>query len=380
MMVAKLRLNNFRNYAALELELGQGPVVLYGKNGAGKTNLLESVFYLASLRSFRTFRERDLLRCGSDSFAVWARVKRRASWVDLRVCYHGPGRKEAFVGESKARSAADFIGRLAVVAFSPEDLDMIKGSPAVRRRFLDIGLAQSSPVYLADLTRYSKALAQRNALLARAGPLGAKNSGLAGLLDAWDDQLAEYGASIARYRRSSLARLSDLSAGVHSIISDGRETLSLRYRPSVEGSDAADPAVGKAVLFEALAARRDKDAAVGATSAGPHRDDFAFVVDGADARSFASQGQQRTAVLAVKVAQLHLMHQEIGDWPVLLLDDVASELDHLRRNSIPAVVPPEVQVIATTTELDRLTAAAGPEWRRFLVDGGQVVATDGGRP
>lgn len=372
-MVYKLRLNNFRNYEALELELGQGSAVFYGKNGAGKTNLLESVFYLASLRSFRTVRERDLLRYGCDSFAVWARVRRRASWVDLRVCYHGPRRKEAFVGESKARSAGDFIGRLAVVAFSPEDLDMIKGSPAVRRRFLDIGLAQSSPVYLADLARYSKTLAQRNALLVKAGLPAAKNPGLAGLLDAWDDQLAEYGASIARYRGWWLARLSDLSARFHSIISDGKETLSLQYRPSVEGSDAADPASGKAALLEALAVRREKDFAVGATSAGPHRDDFAFVVDGVDARSFASQGQQRTAVLAAKIGQLHLMRQNIGDWPVLLLDDVASELDTLRRNSILAVVPPEVQVIATTTELDRLAAAHGSEWRRFLVDGGRVV-------
>lgn len=373
MHVARLVLSNFRNYRDLALELSPRVNAFVGANGQGKTNLLEALHVLATGRSPRGARDAELVLAGESALRIWARVERAEGPVeiDLRI---GPSvRRQLRLNGLPHRRMTDLVGRLAVVFFGPDDLLLLKGPPSGRRRFLDILLSQVSPAYLHHLQRFSRALAQRNRLLRQVQAGRAPRDEI----EAWEEPLVESGAEITVRRVRAVSALAPVAAEQHRLISGGTEELEVAYAPAVLEVDraAADgpPAVGR-ILRHELERRRGEEIARAVTLVGPHRDDVALRIGGSDARAFASQGQQRTAVLALKLAELAYMRQVLGEPPVLLLDDVVSELDPDRRRHLLRAVDGGVQVLLTSTDPQDLAVQAWvPGHRLFEVRAGLVV-------
>lgn len=372
MHVARLALRNFRNYRDLALELSPGVNAFVGANGQGKTNLLEALHLLATGRSQRGAKDPELILAGEGEMRVWARVERTEGTVeiDLQIATH-LGRRLRLNGQPQRRMA-DLVGRLAVVFFGPDDLQVLKGPPAERRRFLDILLSQVSPAYLHHLQRYSRALAQRNRLLRQVQGGHASRDELA----AWDEPLAQSGAEITVRRVRALTSLAPVAAEQHRLISGGVEELAVAYAPALPGVESAaaeGPAAVGQILQHELERRRGEEIARAVTLVGPHRDDVALRIGGNDARAFASQGQQRTAILALKLAELTYMREVLGEPPVLLLDDVVSELDRDRRRHLLRAVDSGVQTLLTSTDPQDLAVRAWvPGHRLFEVRAGLV--------
>lgn len=353
MHVVHLHLQSFRNYATLDLTFSPGLNVLWGQNAQGKTNLLEAVFLLATGKSPRTTRDGDLVRWGDPGFLLRAQVQRRTGTLDLELTYQHDRRKNLRINGVPERRIAALVGRLAAVFFSPDDLLLIKGPPAGRRRFLDVLLCQAYPAYLHALQVYQRVLEQRNGLLRG---LAATGSAPGSLLDVLDEQLVAAGAEVTARRIAAVRQLATLAASYHAALSAGREALALCYETELWDPTGPDPSPAelRPRLLALLQQRRRQELARGATAAGPHRDDLAVAIDGRDARLFASQGQQRTAVLALKLAELRFLHAELQEPPVLLLDDVASELDPGRRRHLLAAVGQGAQILLTCTDMSDL--------------------------
>lgn len=376
MHLAALTLHDFRNYDHLQIRFSPGLNIIHGDNAQGKTNLLESVYFLATGRSHRTSQDKDLVRQGAPALHLKAQVQRQTGDLDLELSYALEGRKNLKINGIPERKIAKLVGRLAVVLFSPDDLQLVKGPPAGRRRFLDIELSQVSSNYLYNLQLYNRVMQQRNTVLRHALETGQPLD----MLAVYDEQFLDAGAQIVSRRLEAIQRLTQLAAQYHHTLSDGREGLSLRYDSAVwRPGDSADlQSVHERLAAELKRVRRD-EMRRGQTMAGPHRDDVAFVIDGQDARLYASQGQQRTAVLALKFAELDFMREQIGEFPVLLLDDVASELDPTRRHFLINSVQTGVQTFVSCTDLEDLTARTWPEEHRlFRVRRGTVELQDRG--
>jgi DNA replication and repair protein RecF len=410
--LSQLALANFRNYRRLGLELAPGVAVFCGQNGQGKTNLLEAVYVLATTKSPRTRVERELVtwRRGEDDleggtgappFArVEGRVKRREGEVHLEVLFIGEptgpeqnGAPEAgAAGEVTGRlvrtikvnglptRAADLLGQLTVVYFGPEDVALVGGPPAGRRRYLDLANSQVAPLYLRALQQYNRVLLQRNLVLRqvreRRQPLAA--------LEPWTDQLVRTGVFILRHRLRMLATISERARAIFSELAGTSQNLQLAYRSTVcnvpDGLGQAAQSGELAMRYRArqgqLAAREVEQAV---SLVGPHRDDFAFLLDGVDLHAYGSRGQQRLAVLALKLAEADWMRTETGEMPVLLLDDVLSELDPPRRHYVLDRIAPargetgaaeSRQVWITTTETTSFPAAFLAAAQRFSIDAG----------
>lgn len=370
MHLASLKLHDFRNYQEQTLDFSPGLNVIFGDNAQGKTNLLEAIHFLATGRSQRTAQDRDLVRQGATALQLRAHVCRRTGDLTLDLTYVAEGRKSLKINGVPEPKIAKLVGRLAVVYFGPDDLQLIKGPPANRRRFLDIELSQVSANYLHHLQVYNRVLAQRNSLLRDIAEKGHP----AGMLDVWDEQLVAAGAEIVARRVHAMDRISALAAQYHSTLADARESLTLDYQSSAwePGQPVAVNTIAQR-MSEQLRRVRSDDLRRSQTTTGPHRDDIIFRIDGRDARLFASQGQQRTAVLALKFAELGYMRAELDEYPVLLLDDVASELDPNRRHFLLNSVQDEVQSFVTCTDLTDLTAREWPaNHRLFHVKAGTV--------
>lgn len=373
MRVTQLVLRDFRNYREQAIRLGPGLNAFIGANAQGKTNLLEALHLLATGRSHRGARDADLVRSGADSFYVEARVERRGTTVQLDFSVGAaPGRRVRLDGIPQRRMS-DLVGQLAVVFFGPDDLQLLKGPPAGRRRLLDILLAQVSPAYLHELQRYTRALAQRNRLLRQVGAGEAAPA----LLDAWDEPLLDAAAELTVRRVRALDALGPAAAGQHRRIAGAAEELDIAYSPAVPGlTELAreGPSAVRERLRGELQRRRREEIARSATLVGPHRDDIAIRIAGRDARAFASQGQQRTAVLALKLAELAYMTDLLGEPPVLLLDDVVSELDPHRRRHLLGAVQHHVQTLLTATDAQDLAVRRWPaDYRLFRVEAGTVA-------
>lgn len=368
MQVVELHLRNFRNYREQGMRFAPGCNILYGANGAGKTNVLEALFFLATLRSHRTSRDQELLRWGGDSLSVHAQVRRSASRQTLDVQLTEERRKRVRINGQAQTKLSDFIGQLNAVLFAPEDLQLLKGPPAGRRRLLDVSLAQSSRAYLHHLQEYHRALAQRNALLRTGMTLATADA----LLDVWDEPLVLHGAQIIRHRVLAVERWHAFAAEYHRFLSDGREELTIRYGCSL-GTDADETSAES--FRSRLAASRREELLRGTTLVGPHRDDLEVAISGRDARHYASQGQQRSAILAIKFAELRRMAEETGETPVLLLDDVTSELDANRRSFLLQAVAGHLQVFITTTGLADLDHRWLEGAALFQVEEGSLTGT-----
>ena len=365
MIVECLKLRDFRNYGELELRPHPGINLLFGQNGSGKTNLLEAVHYCALGRSHRTSQDREVVRKGCDASAVGVTVARNTGRheIAVKLMPNGIKRKQVFVDRKRATRLSDMMGRLQCVIFSPEDLMLVKDGPALRRRFLDMMLSQMSTAYFLALQQYQKALDQRNALLRDARKTGRMNIAL---MDAFEQGMAEHSEMIVRQRKRIIDQLARVAGDKYGAISGReRELFALNYRACLP--DSTD-FVTKA--REILAKTRQEDMLRGTTSFGVHREDMDLLLMGRDMKLFASQGQIRTAVLSMKLAQMEIFQQESGEEPVLLLDDVMSELDMTRRKRLLQEIS-HVQTFVTCTDESDLDGCG--EKRTYLVS----MGTDG---
>jgi DNA replication and repair protein RecF len=349
MRILTLRLHQFRNYESACLRPAAGVTVLHGANAQGKTNLIEALYLCCVGRSHRTRRDADLVRWGAAAARVDAEAMREDGphGVSVVLTPAQARKKQVRVNGAPVQRLGEMMGHLNAVLFSPEDLRLVKDGPEGRRRFLDMEMSQLQPAYFYALQRYARALAQRNDLL-RQLAAGRSSSALPDTLDAWDEQLAHFGGQIVQRRRAYMARLSERARAIHAELSGGREDLILGYGTAVPD---------EAGLLAQLRARRADDLRRGTTGLGPHRDDFSMLLNGHEARAFASQGQQRTIALALKLSELDVMHEALGEWPMLLLDDVMSELDAARRLMLVGRMD-KVQTIITCTRLEDLGGAA----------------------
>jgi DNA replication and repair protein RecF len=354
--LVSLTLRNYRNYARLQLELGPHLNVFLGQNAQGKTNLLESVAILALSSSPRARRESDLIGPLSAAATVEAVAESSGRRVELsfQVAREADRTQKSIRVDGVARRAVDLPGEVQATLFWPEDLSLVKGGPEHRRRFLNEMLVQVVKGYGRTLARYRRVLDQRNHLLRQVATGQQPRAGL----ELWDEELAALGAELVSARAGAVAELAPLAAAGHAAISSG-EQLSLGY--------AGPPPDLPAALRAAL----DEDLRRGSTGVGPHRDDLEVAIDGVDARSFASQGQQRTAVVSLKLAESDLIERRSGERPILLLDDVLSELDAARRQELLARVGEGGQVIVTSVE-------AGP-FPSALIERASVRCISGGR-
>ncbi len=350
MRATRLQLHNFRNYVRADVRPCPGITVFHGDNAQGKTALLEAIYLCCTGRSHRTKHDKELVRWREPKGRVQLDVERIDGSHEIDIGLFAQSRKQVKVGGSAIARTGELMGHVNGVLFSPEDLALVKDGPAERRRFIDMELSQIRPAYYYALQRYTRALAQRGALL-REIPI---KQTMVSLLNDWDEQLALTGAEIIEHRRAFLSKLDAVAGEIHRDITDGREKLRLRYEASL-GSDETGAGLARDFL-RALTAARDLDLRRQTTTVGPHRDDLALILDGVDARVYGSQGQQRTCALSLKLSELSVMREQTGEWPILMLDDVMSELDPGRRRQLFARLS-GVQTLVTTTDPSDLGGA-----------------------
>ena len=339
MIIESIELKNFRNYERLDIDFSPKTNILYGQNARGKTNILEAAYMSGTSKSHKGSRDKEIIRFDQDEAHIRTRVIKNEKNYQIDIHLKKNGRKGIAVNHVPLRKAADIFGILNIIFFSPEDLNIIKSSPSERRRFLDSELCQIDKIYLSDLTAYNKVLSQRNSLLKDIyfHPDSRKT------LDVWDEQLVNYGKKIINTRRKFVNEISHIVTDMHSSISGGVEELFVSYEPDVEDIFFTDE----------LIKNREKDIRNGSTSVGPHRDDLIFLIDGVDIRKYGSQGQQRTCALSLKLSEIDLVEETIGEKPVLLLDDVMSELDSNRQNDLLNSLE-DMQILLTCTGVDEL--------------------------
>lgn len=348
MKLEHLTLHNYRNYADVDTDFSPQINVLIGENAQGKTNLLEAVYVLALARSHRTNNDRELIRFGEDFARVNGCIGRSSGPMQLELVISTQG-KRARVNQIEQPKLSQYLGKFNVVLFAPEDLAIVKGSPANRRRFINMEFGQMSPKYLYNLTQYRTMLKQRNAYLKQLKYHQAKDLVYLSVLS---DQLAAYGAELTAAREQLLHQMADFAAVIHSGISKGQEKLTFEYRSQVPPSARGDVKTAYKALQDLYSEHQSREIDQGTSLVGAHRDDVAFIVNGKDVANFGSQGQQRTTALAVKLAEIDLMKAQTGEYPVLLLDDVLSELDDTRQTHLLKAIQNKVQTFLTTTSLD----------------------------
>lgn len=376
MYLRSLHLRHFRNYRDQEITFDAPKTILVGENAQGKTNLLEAVELLATLRSRRAARDRELVYQEERQAQIAATVERLGVAHELVMELRSSGRRSLKVDGQVLRRQADFLGQVNAVVFSSLDLELVRGAPETRRHWLDGVLLQLEPVYLGLVEQYRQILRQRNALLKQdPAAAGDKFSQMA----FWDAQLATTGSRIMRRRARLLQRLEPLAAHWHRVISGGRETLTLTYRPQVPLPDPqASPEVIQAQFLAEIRAKAAAEHSLGSSLVGPHRDEVELCINGAAARAYGSQGQQRTLVLALKLAELELIEQVVRDPPLLLLDDVLAELDLQRQNQLLEAIQERVQTLVTTTHLGSFDASWLKAAQILQVQGGQLFPSKTG--
>jgi len=347
MIIKSIELSNFRNYENMQISFDEGINILYGKNAQGKTNILESAYLCATTKSHKGSKDKEMIRFGCEEGHVRCLVEKKEKTFQIDLHLRSIGTKGVAINKMPIKRAVDLFGILNIILFSPEDLNIIKNGPAERRRFIDTELCQLDKVYLDNLTKYNKTLNQRNHLLKEMY----YRPDLKDTLPVWEEQLMEYGKQIIKRRMKFIEDLNEIIVEIHSRITGGKEHIVMKYEPSVTEED----------YERKLNENRDKDYKMASTSVGPHRDDMLFEVDGIDIRKYGSQGQQRTAALSLKLSEIEFVKNTIHDHPILLLDDVLSELDSDRQNYLLNSIH-DIQTIITCTGLDEFVK------NRFQID------------
>lgn len=337
MIIESVELKNYRNYKELHMNFDQGTNLLYGDNAQGKTNILESIYVCATTKSHRGSKDKEIIGFGEDESHM--KITIRKNNVPYRIDMHLRMNKTKGVAINgiPIHKASELFGIVNVVFFSPEDLNIIKNGPSERRRFIDMELCQLNKLYVHSLVQYNKIITQRNKLLKDIFHKPEYEE----TLDIWDLQLLSYGKEIIRYREDFIATLNDIIKEIHYNLSGEKEELIIKYEPNVE----------KENFEHALKKSRPQDLKQKMTLTGPHKDDIIFYVNKIDIRKFGSQGQQRTAALSLKLAEIEIVKKIVKDYPILLLDDVLSELDKNRQEHLLSVIN-HVQTIITCTGLE----------------------------
>jgi DNA replication and repair protein RecF len=351
---------NYRNYKSLNITLGKNVNVFMGDNAQGKTNILEAIYYCAFSKSHRTSKDRDLINWNSDSAYISLLVGKDRLDKNIDINILKDGKKAIKINKIKVSKIGELFGNFNVVMFSPEDLKIIKDSPGIRRKFIDMELCQLNPKYYYNLVQYNKILNERNVIL--------KNRNLdKEILDIYDIQLANYGHHIVIDRINYINKLNFYGKDVHREISSGKENIEFRYISTIKDLENI-----KVNFYETLKKNRKKDIEKGITSIGPHRDDFIVLINDIDTKSFGSQGQQRSAVLTMKFSSLKIIKEITSEYPVLLLDDVLSELDFNRKRYILSTIG-EIQTIITCTGIEDITNYLDNTSRLFKVKDGEIL-------
>lgn len=337
MIIKSIELSNFRNYESLNIQFCDGTNILYGDNAQGKTNILEAAYLSGTTKSHKSIKDKEMIRFHCEDAHIRTIVEKNDKEYQIDMHLRAHGSKGVAINKVPIKKASELFGILNIVFFSPEDLNIIKEGPAERRRFLDLELCQLDKLYLSDLTKYNKILNQRNKLLKDIS----FRPDLIETLSVWDTQLVETGKRIIQRRKIFIEELNEIIGNIHSNISGGKEHLILKYEPNIEDIFFGDE----------LIKAKQKDLKLCQTTVGPHRDDMLFSVNDIDIRKYGSQGQQRTSALSLKLSEIEIVKKSIHSTPVLLLDDVLSELDSNRQNYLLNSIG-DIQTIITCTGLE----------------------------
>ncbi len=357
MFIKKLSLKNYRNIEKLNIELSENVNIFYGNNAQGKTNILESMFMCATGRSQRTHIDRELIKFGEDSAHIRMDIDKDGLNDRIDIHIKQKEKKGIAVNNIVVKKLGELFGTINIVLFSPEDLMLVKEGPSCRRRYMDIELCQMSKVYYSNLQKYYKVLKEKNNVLKKIN----ENSSFKDTLDIWDSQLVQYGIKIMKYRADFINMLNEAGSKIHNKITDKCENLRIEYKPSVNIDE----------YEKKLFSLREKDIYYGSTSVGIHKDDMAFFINNINARDYGSQGQQRTVCLAIKLAEIELIENKTGNKPVLLLDDVLSELDKNRQDFIVNNIK-GVQTVITSTGNENILKNINEKSKVFFVENGNI--------
>lgn len=359
MIIKSIELADYRNYDSLTIEFCEGTNILYGDNAQGKTNILEAIYVASTTKSHKGSKDKEIVNFDKEEAHIRTYIEKEG--VNTRIDMHLRKNKSKGIAidGQKIKKAADLLGLCNVVFFSPEDLGIIKNGPSERRRFVDMELCQLDSFYLYNLNNYNKIVNQRNKLLKDMY----MNPQLQETLNIWDMQLVSYGSKIIERRRLFVEQLNEIIFEIHKRLSGGKEKLTIQYEPDVEIDD----------FEQKLRSHQDRDIKAKMTSVGPHRDDFCFLVEDTDIRKYGSQGQQRTAALSLKLAEIELVKKLTKDTPILLLDDVLSELDSNRQNYLLNNIG-DIQTIITCTGLEEFVNNRFEIDKVFKVSDGKVIA------
>lgn len=368
MHIEQLKLNNYRNYDELTINFDHKINVIIGENAQGKTNLMEAIYVLAFTKSYRTPREKELIKWDKEYAKMEARVTKRNQTFPLEIVLTNKGKK-AKLNRLEQKRLSDYIGSLNVVMFAPEDLTLVKGSPQIRRRFIDMELGQIQPSYIYHLGQYQKILKQRNHLLKQ---LQRKQTIDQVMLQVLTEQLSIHAATLLERRFVFLELLRSLATPIHSQISRGLENLKIRYNGTIEVLEDMNKEKIESIYLEKFTEIKDKEIDRGTTLIGPHRDDLSFYINDKDTKLYGSQGQQRTTALSIKLAEIDLIYNEVGEYPILLLDDVLSELDNYRQSHLLSTIQGKVQTFVSTTSVDGINHHTLKDADLFYVRNGEV--------
>jgi DNA replication and repair protein RecF len=373
--IRNIHLKNFRNYKILDLKFERDFNIIYGKNAQGKTNILEAIFLCSAGRSHRTSKDHELIKFGEDNYSVKIDLNKDAIEKSIEVVYDKVEKKKIKINEIPLKKIGNLMGQLNAIMFSPEDMMIIKEGPAERRRFIDIALSQLKPSYFYDLQQYIKILAQRNNLLKEIE----YNKSLLDTIEVWNQSLAEKGSRIIKARKEYVDILARKAEEIHGRITNRNEKLKIRYMPSLEGiQDFSDLSYINKVFLNNLERVKKRELIKCTTMVGPHRDEYELLVNNESLKLYGSQGQQRTAILSIKLSEVEIVKDEIGEYPVLLLDDVMSELDKNRQDYLLKNLR-GIQTFITCTEKDNIEKETGINMNYIAISGGQVVSEEQNR-
>ncbi len=372
MYLKKLHLCSFRNYFEQQVEFMAPKTILVGNNAQGKSNLLEAVELLSTLRSHRASRDRELVLNGTPSAQIQAILERTYGNIELALTLRQQGRRRLLINQEPVRRHLDFLGNLNTVQFSSLDLELVRGAPESRRHWLDSLLVQLEPVYAHILHQYNQVLRQRNALLREIRRQDTITKVENSQLALWDAQLAATGSRVTRRRARVIHKLAPLAQAWHRSISGATEVLAITYAPNVNWSEDSPEQVQQAFLNQ-IAQYRFAEQQQGRTLVGTHRDEIELTINQTPARAYGSQGQQRTLVLALKLAELKLIEEVVGDSPLLLLDDVLAELDPQRQNQLLEAIQDRFQTLITTTHLNSFNTQWLEASQILTVKAGEII-------
>ncbi len=369
MRIRRLTLRNYRNHEKTEMFFHPSLNIMVGDNGEGKTNIIESIYYLATGRSHRSSKDNDIVNWDSPFFSIYGEIEIRTRCLTFEVLYERNGKKRIKVNNKEIQKLSELIGKFNTVIFSPETINIVRGAPQERRRYLDFAASQASSQYFYYLQHYHHVLTQRNHLLKNL----LDKKGSEETLQIWNEQLVTTGTEVIQRRVSLIKKIQALCLPFHQSLTDQEESLGIEYQSSIGSSDKM---TGKEDIQEVFKEKLIKNERIdkkrGYTTVGPHRDDILLVANGMDIRNYGSQGQQRTAALSLKLGEKELIESEKGEKPVLLLDDVMSELDNQRRKFLLKILDGSFQSFITTTNLNSLENSQTQDHYTFNVKNGQA--------